>query len=1027
MATLSAGDLTNLREKKHSSKFYLSVLQPTTLLTALVNDGTIARGDRAIIYDTGSGDYASITGGQTLWVGTTAGANDVGRVRVKSITGTATSGTITIDENGIDWGNNLHLTILHNYEIWPIPPRLDTGIFYKFYNTTYSDQNTKPNPVAIAGPHQAGFLSSGSLVLNVPVADSYAVASGATISTKVVSVSPAAGSSVGAEAGGVIPITYTTTGARWVKLVVTDSNGKTQDTYRCHFVYDTSSYPYMDFDVSGLTGDWNSGGWRYNVTVYGDQTQSDFPDGSLCLLWREGRIDDTESYVNIWSTGDNILCAGYIRDENVTDQLGPREGGIGSVSFSVETPNGVMSNRTEMGPVRLQTASTPAAWYEYATWMTCGRAIHHLLKWHSTVLETVDVYGLLDNTLGVNIVEYNEPNLLSRINSFAMGRGILGKLLSDRLGRLHLSEDTQMFNETNRDAEDTVFSITRQDLGGEVNISRRSEESAALSFLGGSSFDGTTETSLISIAGGYIDGAAKSWHVPEPAGADTVNVDVQILNDQTDGNEKCGRLLAAQNNKLKEIRIPLRGDYLGAFDIDPQLGWYTWGVANTVLKRQLSLNAIKFLCRRVEADIDVGQGTVYSSVILEAEAEGPDGIPGNYPTSYPTPALPEPNWTLPSTDCGGGTINTPLTVDTGTCGRGGVAITPITSTDYIAVWTEFGSTRLRGCVLQVSGTTVTNGTVIDIDTTSTPAEPSVSKLSTTAAICTYNYGLNAQPYAVVLTASGSTLSAGTPVQIETVGGTGTNGGTVCALTSSLAFAIYGQNSDFTTRGCPLAISGSTVTPGTPAQVSALSNGIHPQVVAIDASSALCVYTDTVSDEDLVGRVAHTITSSTFSLGTETVLVDEYGNMGQTPLNCIDMLDSTTFISVFHGDSGATLEGTLVHVGTISGTTITPGTTTQIDSDLNKTDTRQGFIALSTTDVLFAIWSNADTTQGELICGTVSGEAVTVGSSPGSYGTARSGGTPLQAQALAYLGATQALLIYADDGTENLIAVVVDVA
>lgn len=1000
MATLSAGDQTNLREKKHSSKFYFSALQPATLLSARVNNGSIARGDRSVAYDTGSSsDFSAIEAGQTLWVGTTAGSNDVGKVRIKSISGTATSGTITVDENGLDWGDDLHLTILHNYEPWAIPPRIDSGIFYKFYNITYSNQNSQPNPVAIAGPHQAGFLSGGSLILNVPVGDSYAVASGATISTKVVTVSPSAGSSVGAEAGGVIPITYTTAGDRWVKTVVTDSNGKTQTTYRVHFVYDANNLPYADFSVGNLSGDWQSGGWSFDVTISGDAALSDFPDGTVVLLWREGRIDDVESYVNVWTTGDNVVCSGYLQRDNATDSL---ESGAGEVSFSVRTPQAVLGNRTEMGPISIEAVSSPATWYQYASWLTVGRAVHHHLKWHSTVLEVVDIYGLLDNTLGTDVVEVSEDSLLARVNGLANNRGIFAKLVSDRLGRLHLVEDTQMFNETNRDAEDTVFSIVQQDLGGEVNIARQPEKSAALAFTDGFSFDGSTNTPFISISGGYIDGGT-SIQIPEPSGTGSKNTPRQVVSSQADSNERCGRLLAAANNPLKEIRFPLRGDYMGAFDIVPSLGWYGWSVADATLKRNLALSGIKMLCRRLEHQLDVSGGTVLSSVICEAETHGPDGIPGNYPTSYPPVTLPEPNWTLPPS-CEAALVKHAAAIfDTGNLneGEGRLLVVRLSSAKCLVIFNDItaGSTG-SACVLDISGDTITPGTQHDFNTTGV-GSLSAAVLDSTNVLVTYTETNVLK--GTILQISGSTVTSGLEYTIDA--SVTSAGNSVTTLTTTKAFSVYNKLSSAERRGVVLDISGTVITVNASQLIVSSREAI--MTFATASNEALLIYQK--STTDVVARFAHSITTS-FSLTSETTLRTKT-NLDLQPYKSATLVGSGKY-AVIYEDQDASPDDFNLFVGTFTGTTIdAPGSDTTYLSD-NNAQLDADIVVLDDDATLIIAYAVPVSGNPQANCATVSGLTVTMGAG-GFVDIA----TAISYPALAPVDSARAMVAY-DAGATN---------
>lgn len=50
---------------------------------------------------------------QVLWVGTKAGLHDKGKVRVKSFSGTTTSGTLTVAKNSIAWDVGDFVTLKH--------------------------------------------------------------------------------------------------------------------------------------------------------------------------------------------------------------------------------------------------------------------------------------------------------------------------------------------------------------------------------------------------------------------------------------------------------------------------------------------------------------------------------------------------------------------------------------------------------------------------------------------------------------------------------------------------------------------------------------------------------------------------------------------------------------------------------------------------------------------------------------------------------------------------------------------------
>jgi hypothetical protein len=828
MAIISAGDKALLRSEFQHSSINLSILVPTVLLAAEVN-GAHNRGTRSVDYNNGTDSaahYTLITEGQTLWVVT---ANGLEKVRVKDITGDETSGTLTLDENGIVWGAGDTLYVLWNYEIWPVLPRISGGVFYKYYDLTYSDQNSEPPPVAIAGPHRAAFLvdyamqtdvtqiatgpddgivSTGltsysnngilltagkshgfgdpaystwtrfitavtqgsavsasvltlipssdysgtvcklriygeaadnptapvskvdydgrarttayvdwepsawtvgvavqspdikdiineltarsgfsgtiqifiqnngsdldayrafvaydgipansavlttmftpasSVTFNVPAGDSYAVADGASISTKVVTVQPNTGITVGAEAGGLIPITYTIAGQYWVKLVVTDDNGKTQTTYRAHFVHDSSYMPYQDFTVSNLTGSWDSGGYRFTISATGDVTLDDFPDGTLVVLWYDNFYDDTEDYVNLWSLGDNIICAGYVRTDNDSDSFAD---GTGTVEFEVVTPEALLDAMTDFGSTSLEAKASPAKWWQYASWLTVGRAIHHELRWQSTAFTCVDIYGLTDNTDGMQAASFTEDSLLQRVNGLAYNRGIYAKMVSDRMGRLHLVRDSQILGDTLRGLLDTVMTLTNADISNVINITRNEEKQRASVDMDGFTFDGATPTPYVTMIPGYDTGIS----IGEFRGTGNLSVKYQVFASAADAVERVGRVHAAENRLIKEVRIKLPGNYLGAFDIVPSIGFYEWGIADTDLKRGLDLYGTRWICRQVEHEFILDRqtgafsGQIQTTAIFEVEAFGPDGILlDGYPTSYPDVSNPPaPTWT----------------------------------------------------------------------------------------------------------------------------------------------------------------------------------------------------------------------------------------------------------------------------------------------------------------------------------------------------------------------------------------------
>ena len=905
MATLSAGDLVNLRGPTiHRSTPKLSVSQPATLLTAQIN-GTFARGARSLNFDNGTGTgFATIEAGQILEIDTATGTEFV---RVKSISGSQASGTIVIDENALLTADNQVIRIKHDYRIVPVPPRITGGVFYKFFDTAYSTQNSTQNPVAVTQGHLVGTLSGGSVVFTITLASSYTIASGATISsyshTCVKNGGGTTGITIASATSATTTLTITIAGQYVLKQTVTDSNGKTQSTFRYVFV-DDGTLAYKDFTVSPPTGDWNQGGWRCSVQATGVVTLADFPDMALCVLWYENKFDNTPGYVNIWgsTTGQNIIMAGYLRTDSDNDNF---DKGTGAITFDITTPEAVIDSITLLGTVSLNYHASPTTWYQLAN-MTVGRAVHHLLKWHSWVFETCDVLGLTDNTLKVKNVDLTEDSLLQMVNGLSYGRGIFAKLVSSRLGRLHFVTDSQMLNTAGRAALDTVCSITVADISDVIDVVRQAESSLGTAELDGFSFDGSTGTPLISICPGYVESTI-SYAFPEFRGTGTQKLSGQVLNDQTDGNEKVGRLLAVANNDPREFRFNCRGNYIGAFDIVPSNGWYLWGVASADLKRQLAYNGKKLLPRNITHNINVETGIIQTNVVMESEALGPDGIRGNYPVGYPIPPLRVPSWDTDGAGGGGatsdfflayanatnvngeaivgqlGSITFGAAVEFQAGTTGAIAICGLSATKALVCYTSTSVGRAK--VLDIVGTVITPGSVATVNGANT-LWTSVCALSATQAIATYRDS-DTHGKAVILDISGSTITTGSEVEFSSVACIST---CVTRLSATKAIVSFRSATTGLATTCILDVSGSTITANT-IQGLTLGDADYVGICSLDSTTAIMAYRDTSTQALSAVAMTGITTSGTYG----TIL--ELDNVN----DCFDVEPGMPFIRKIDGN------------------------------------------------------------------------------------------------------------------------------
>lgn len=756
MPVISSSDLNLLRTAVHRNRIFASVLRPATLWAARVNNGAITREATTIAFDGGSGtSFGTIEALQEVWVGTTAGGNEIGRARIRSITSGdgGVTGTLVVAANALVWADNAYLTFKHDYPLKPRFPYIDpdTELFYKDRDIAYTDENEEPPPVVVAGPHRAGFVVGSDIVFYVDASASYAVADGTTISSYALSVAPSSGVTVSfSSTTGVGSITITNPGIYWAKFTVTDSNGKSQISYRALFAHSTNptnaNYPFVDFTVgNGLTGDWERGGWNAGINVYNDADLEDIPDGTLMVIWQTLAYDDTAAepeppmvgvldtdHITFWNpflqygtmtggpaafdipltfttrvyingevagAGVNIdihfaatggtggavtgttdaagylsvdgtvedaadpgtavaryetvlgttlasvayedgepsptpptpiishaqagirnLLVGYVRKERLARDM---ERGVPTADFTLETIEAVL--RLYNFSVQLDAVASPATWPQYPATLTAGRTLHHLWRWHSTLLEIADVVGLLDNTDLRPAALFEEGNLYTMADNVARLRGIRAHVVCDKNGRVHLTPDAQLLPDSDRAALVTAAEITEEDRSGELTILREPINRVAFVKVSGFSWDGTFADDLPDVEPLC---ASSPGTIPADAGESLLHFDRQTFASQAHANQIAGRVYAQVNNLYPEGRTAMPGNYIGV--LEPALAeWWEINVASGETVRGIVLADQKMVLRNVQVAIDVARGAIHpSAAVFELEMETPDGVAG---------------------------------------------------------------------------------------------------------------------------------------------------------------------------------------------------------------------------------------------------------------------------------------------------------------------------------------------------------------------------------------------------------------
>jgi len=550
---LSDADLLTLRTRPHSTRLHLSIYQPSTLLACQVNDAAIVRGARTITYDNvTAGSYLNVEADVTMLIGTSAGASDVGNIRVRSIT----SSVVTVAENSdIDWADDLYLTILNYVDVRPIFTRIiqnpadeENVIFYKDYDIEYTNQNSVLGSFPCAGPHRAAFLEGGTASL-------YWSASG-TANVNGDAMTYAWEFEGGTPTGSVVNtpgyVTYDAPGHYRTKLVVSNAGGS-DTTYRYVSIYNRqgegTSNPILKWEISEFSGSRAEGGYTARIKIW--ETIPALQDNALVVIF----ADDWYGSAN-QSLGGNalnsqkIVCVGYILKGSI--EYNYRES---FVEFEIGSITEVMK-LSEGFSVSCESKESPATWFEIQN-MTISKAIYHYLRWHSTVLKVAD-FEFAGDDLSVQYLDTERESLFDAIDNFVR-LSLIGEVVADRQGKIWVEVSAGATHNA-ASVLPIVMSLQKQDWIDSPDIEEARVGEISYLELGGIAFSGATGTFAALMSG--APGTAPAYHgkVERQQGL--------VLLGQDQLNTLAGDVFAYKNAQYPSIQFAMAGNYRN-LDIAP--------------------------------------------------------------------------------------------------------------------------------------------------------------------------------------------------------------------------------------------------------------------------------------------------------------------------------------------------------------------------------------------------------------------------------------------------------------------------
>jgi hypothetical protein len=372
----------------------LFLLQPTSIHTARINQSSFTYPLGEVDYDTGAA-IGTAQDEMTVLFGTSAGDDDLGRSRVRDVTGIGASGTLKIGRSSqgthdgeVDLEDDGFITIIDDYRVWAKIPFIDvdtstspaTVTSYKDHDLTVGDKTGADTPpVANAGVGFAATIDSGTSLITASwdaSTNSFAVADGETISSYLWDVDDGSITS-GTTTTEAITVTFPA-GFRWVTLTVTDSNSQ---THTCHMpVY--ARNPASDTSISGFNIESHTitpEGQRLGIRIYESISAATYPDGTLVMVWEDEPASASDR--------SHMVFIGW-HHTDPTDISALRTGVVQSTLLECLDVAGKLDTLPGFSQ-SIAGDDSPATWEEMAS-PNMDKYLHYLLHWHSTALNVAD-------------------------------------------------------------------------------------------------------------------------------------------------------------------------------------------------------------------------------------------------------------------------------------------------------------------------------------------------------------------------------------------------------------------------------------------------------------------------------------------------------------------------------------------------------------------------------------------------------------------------------------------------------------
>lgn len=479
---LTQEQLEKLRTRPQRTKLSLFVFTPRPVMKARLNDN-ISKGAMTIPYGgVFTGSYTSIEKDMTLLVGSKDGAQDYGRIRIRS--GSASSLMVAKNDN-IQWVSGSYFTVLRYWDVLPVFPRIIKNpnnetdvIFYKDYDIPHTNQNNILGTFINAGSHRGVFLENGTGTVYYTSTGTLNLANSSMTYDWAFEGGNPTGSTL-ADPGNVY---YTTPGDYVTRLKITAGNGAVDTTYRYisvkNRIGDGANTPVKKWKASTLSGSRDEGGYSIQFTIYDEIEVSE--ESVIIITSDDWYGGEKISLGGNNENGSSIFFVGYVESGSIKYSWDKS-----SFEFTASSITSLMKKTTGFS-ISVESQQAASTWFQLQD-MDVRRAIYHYLRWHTTILNTTDV-RFRGNDRKIQFFDADRTSLYDAIQNF-MTDTLMGSVSSDRQGALYCEVNPVGYDNPTGSFS-AVMTITKRDWRDEPNIENRPYGAASYIELGGIAYSG---------------------------------------------------------------------------------------------------------------------------------------------------------------------------------------------------------------------------------------------------------------------------------------------------------------------------------------------------------------------------------------------------------------------------------------------------------------------------------------------------------------------------------------------------------